>query len=185
MELAVESDIYSPSIDDKGNLIPPASYGFNGGTMFIDEFKSNPNEKSEAIGCMLSILEDGKSSRSMARIPKTMMKYNDCKVGDGKLMFWNLNASWMLFTAKQLEKSHELSLAMLLSRTVPIDWNPGFDGINELDDNEELLFKDLKLKLPEARVVKNSEYLPLRNYVEKTLEKKFYLFLVVILIYIL
>jgi len=55
------------AIDDKGHFIPPANLVTIGGTFVIDEFRTNPNDKSGAIGAALDVLESEESSRNIGR----------------------------------------------------------------------------------------------------------------------
>ena len=54
------------SIDKKFRVIPPLNTDFLNGTVVVDEFKTNPAQKSDAIGAALDVLESEESSRSVA-----------------------------------------------------------------------------------------------------------------------
>ncbi|HML02959.1 MAG TPA: hypothetical protein VK487_06260 [Candidatus Bathyarchaeia archaeon] len=161
------------SIDDHSNPIPPASLKYRYGTMIIDEFQTNSIQKTETIGSMLDVIENERSSRNMARVPKGKTHSvlgKDCEVRDGELNFRNLRSNWIFLTAKNLKKSHGLQMAMLMSRCVPISKNFTFDELDAIDDDPDLLFKPLNLKVPEHHVIKNVEYLKIRTYVKKGLQ---------------
>ena len=165
------------SIDEKFRLTHPLSAKFPNGTLIVDEFKTNATDKSEAIGAALDVIESEESSRALARKPQKPIKNSpDSKiqfeVEDGRLRFWGLRANWIFLTAKHLEMNRSLPMAMLLSRTVPIKFDPSWEELKSIDDNPELLFKSLNLKLPELKVIANSEYLGIRNYVEKHLRER-------------
>ncbi len=162
------------SIDEKGRITYPLNANFKNGTIFIDEFKTGNNEKSDVIGCMLDVLETEESSRNTSRLPKNPEK---SKIGDeveyevagGRIWFKGLRSNWVFFTAKNLKMNREPSMAMLVSRTVPILFNPTWDELDAIDDNPDLLFKGLNLQLPKFETIDNSTYQEIRSYVRKYL----------------
>lgn len=91
------------------------------------------------------------------------------EIKNGRLHFWGLRCNWIFLTAKHLEMNRSLPMAMLLSRTVPVKFTPTWDDIKAIDDNPDLLFKPLDLKLPKLETIDNTVYLEIRNYVEKHL----------------
>lgn len=157
------------SIDEKGNITYPLNTHFINGTIFIDEFKTGNNEKSDAIGCMLDVLETEESSRATARLPKNPITENlskevECEVAEGRISFKGLRSNWFFFTAKNLKMNREPSMAMLISRTIPIFFNPTYDTLDAIDDNPDLLFKQLNLKMPKFEPIDNDVYIELRTY---------------------
>ena len=60
---------------------------------------------------------------------------------------------------------------MLLSRTVPIKFNPSWEELKAIDDNPDLLFKPLNLLLPKLEIIDNATYLEIRDYVERSLRQ--------------
>lgn len=173
---SVTASAIAGSIDEKSKIIPPLSAGFLNGTLIVDEFKTNSNEKSNAIGAALDVLEHEESSRAMARKPKkalvssptSQIKY---EVKNGRLHFRGLRCNWIFLTAKHLEMNRSLPMAMLLSRTVPIKFTPSWSELKAIDDNPDLLFQSLNLKLPKLEIIDNAIYLEIRDYVEKSLRK--------------
>jgi hypothetical protein len=164
------------SIDEKCRVIAPLCANFLNGTLIVDEFKTNSTEKSDAIGAALDVLENEESSRALARKPKKPLK-NEQKakvqyeIENGRLHFWGLRCNWIFLTAKHLEMNRSLPMAMLLSRTVPIKFTPSWDELKAIDDNPDLLFRPLNLKLPKLETIENAVYLEIRNYVEKHLRE--------------
>jgi hypothetical protein len=158
------------SISQEGNVTPPLSCQYKHGTVFIDEFKTQTEDKGGAIGCALDILEDESTSRNMARLPKKKIVTEDCEVANGRIRFWNLRSNWMFFTAKNLKKSSELSTAMLLSRTVPVCLKVSYDNLDAIDDHPDLLFRELNLKLPKCETIDKSTNKEIRKFVRNHLE---------------
>jgi len=160
------------SIDEKFRVTPPICSGFVNGTLVVDEFKTNSTEKSDAIGAALDVIENEESSRAMARKPQKPMKSDSASkikynIENGRLQFSGLRCNWIFLTAKHLEMNRSLPMAMLLSRTVPIKFNPSWDELKAIDDNPDLLFEPLNLQLPEFEPIENSTYLEIRDYVEQ------------------
>ena len=165
------------SIDKKFRMIPPLNTSFLNGTIVVDEFKTNPAQKSDAIGAALDVLESEESSRALARKPdKPLESLKGAKiqyeVANGRLRFYNLRSNWIFMTAKYLQKSRSLPMAMLLSRTCPIYYNPSLDEIDAIDDNPSLNFKPLHLKQPKLETIDNSTYSKIRRYVRDFIEKQ-------------
>lgn len=158
------------SISQEGNITPPLSYQYKHGTVFIDEFKTQTEDKGGAIGCALDILEDESTSRTMARLPKKKVVTENCEVANGRLRFWNLRSNWMFFTAKNLKKSSELSTAMLLSRTVPVSIKVNYDKLDKIDDNPDLLFQGLNMKCPKCEIIDTATNKEIRKFVRSHLE---------------
>jgi len=173
---SVTAPAIAGSIDEKFKVIPPVCTNFQNGTVIVDEFKTNSTEKSEAIGAALDVLENEESSRAIARTPKKSLKslaqaQIQYEVKDGRLHFWGLRCNWIFLTAKHLEMNRSLPMAMLLSRTVPIKFTPSWDELKAIDDDPDLLFKPLNLKLPKLETIDNPSYLEIRDYVEKHLRE--------------
>lgn len=159
------------SIDKKMRVITPLNYNFINGTIVVDEFKTNPIEKSNAIGAALDVLESEESSRAMARKPKKALPTGKrYEVKNGRIHFWGLRSNWIFMTAKYLQKSRSLPMAMLISRTVPVFYNPSFDELDSIDDNPALNFTPLHLTAPELETIDNEVYLEIRQYVRKFIE---------------
>ncbi len=162
------------SIDEKGRITYPLNAKFRNGTIFIDEFKTGNNEKSDVIGCMLDVLETEESSRVTSRLPKKAEKSKigaevEYEVAEGRIWFKGLRSNWIFFTAKNLKMNREPSMAMLVSRTVPLLFNPTWDELDAIDDNPDLLFKGLNLQLPKLETIDNCTYQGIRSYVRKYL----------------
>jgi hypothetical protein len=162
------------SIDEKGRITYPLNANFKNGTIFIDEFKTGNNEKSDVIGCMLDVLENEECSRVTARLPKKSEKSRagaevEYEVAGGRIWFKGLRSNWIFFTAKNLKMNREPSMAMLVSRTIPILFNPTWDELDAIDDNPDLLFKGLNLRLPKFETIDNNTYQEIRRYVRKYL----------------
>jgi hypothetical protein len=162
------------SIDEKGRITYPLNANFKNGTIFIDEFKTGNNEKSDVIGCMLDVLETEESSRATSRLPKNSEKSKpgceiEYEVAGGRIWFKNLRSNWIFLTAKNLKMNREPSMAMLVSRTVPILFNPKWEELDAIDDNPDLLFKGLNLSLPKLETISNDTYQEIRSYVRKYL----------------
>jgi len=169
---SVTSAAIAGSIDEKFRVTPPLSYNFLNGTIIVDEFKTNATEKSDAIGAALDVVESEESSRALARRPKTPIKSKagdkiQVEIENGRLHFKGLRCNWIFLTAKHLEMNRSLPMAMLLSRTVPIKFDPSWEELKAIDDDPNLLFKPLNLKLPELKTIENPLYLEIRDYVEK------------------
>lgn len=162
------------SIDERGRITYPLNGNFKNGTIIIDEFKTGNNEKSDVIGCMLDVLETEETSRVTSRLPKTPEKSKigaevEYEVAGGRIWFKNLRSNWIFLTAKNLKMNREPSMAMLVSRTVPILFNPTLDELDAIDDNPDLLFKGLNLSLPKLETISNDTYQEIRSYVRKYL----------------
>jgi hypothetical protein len=162
------------SIDEKGKITYPLNAKFVNGTIFIDEFKTGNNEKSDVIGCMLDVLEHEETSRNTARLPKhpersKLGEQVKFEVAGGRIWFKGLRSNWIFFTAKNLKMNRETSMAMLVSRTVPILFNPTWEELDAIDDNPDLLFKGLGLKLPKFDPIDNGTYLEIRTFVRRYL----------------
>jgi hypothetical protein len=173
---SVTAPAIAGSIDEKFRVTPPLSANFLNGTIIVDEFKTNSTEKSDAIGAALDAVENEESSRAMARQPKTPLKSSpkeaiQYEIKNGRLHFWGLRCNWIFLTAKHLEMNRSLPMAMLLSRTVPIKFNPSWEELKAIDDNPDLLFKSLNLQLPKLETIDNPIYLEIRDYVEKNLRQ--------------
>lgn len=171
---SVTAPAIAGSIDEKFRVIPPLCANSLNGTIIVDEFKTNSTEKSEAIGAALDVIESEESSRAMARKPKKALKSTpgskiQYEIENGRLRFWGLRCNWIFLTAKHLEMNRSLPMAMLLSRTVPIKFYPSWEELKSIDDNPDLLFKSLDLKLPKLDTIDNAIYLEIRDYVEKNL----------------
>jgi len=163
------------SINDAFKVIPPLAAGFPNGTIVVDEFKTNPMEKSDAIGAALDVIESERSSRAMARVPRNPLKSLantgvQYEVAHGRLAFKNLRCGWVFLTAKAMEMNRSLPMAMLLSRCIPILFKPTLDEIEAIDDNPDLNFQPMHL---EATVLEepidNASYLRIRSYVRENL----------------
>ncbi|MCJ7633937.1 hypothetical protein MUP77_16320, partial [Candidatus Bathyarchaeota archaeon] len=163
------------SIDEKFRVIPPLAAKFPNGTIAVDEFKTNPMEKSDAIGAALDVVESERSSRAMARVPKTPLKGLSEKgieyeVANGILTFKNLRCNWIFLTAKAMEMNRSLPMAMLLSRCIPILFKPSLDEIDAIDDNPNLNFEPLHLKAIDIEEpMDNASYLEIRKYVRSNM----------------
>jgi len=173
---SVTAPAIAGSIDEKSRVTPPLCANFLNGTMIVDEFKTNTTEKSDAIGAALDVIENEESSRATARQPKKPLKSTPEKkiqyeIGNGRIYFSGLRCNWIFLTAKHLEMNRSLPMAMLLSRTVPVKFNPSWDELKAIDDNPDLLFKPLGLKLPKLEIIGNTAYFEIREYVEKHLRK--------------
>lgn len=163
------------TIDERYRVILPANVNFLNGTMLVDEFQTNPLQKSETIGCALDVLESERSSRIMGRMPNKPLENKfdrriTYEVKNGRLVFNGLRSNWIFFTAKYLQMNRSLQMAMLMSRTVPILFNPSLDELDAIDDNPDLLFQPLNLNVPKFEVVPNKEYLEIRNFAREKLE---------------
>jgi hypothetical protein len=166
------------SIDKEGHVIYPANYHFVNGTMIVDEFRTNYQEKSEAIGSALALLEQERVSRQMARLPskaqsslKSPVRY---KVGDGMIQFEGLRSNWIFLTAKHLKMNRSLTMEMLMSRCVPLELNFTYDDLESFDDNPDLLFKPIPtIKVPDlSQPIPNDKYLEIREFVRQGLETR-------------
>jgi hypothetical protein len=164
------------SIDEKGHLMPPVSADFVGGTIVVDEFKTNAVEKSNAIGAALDVVESERSSRAISRRPtqKSMESLAKlrirCEVGHSRIQFWGLRSNWIFLTAKHLQKNRELQTAMLISRTVPLYFSPSLNEINDIDDNPDLLFQSMYLEAPPMLTIPNKTYIEIRDHVQEFFE---------------
>jgi hypothetical protein len=175
---SVTAPAIAGSIDEKSRITPPLCTNFLNGTVIVDEFKTNSTEKSDAIGSALDVIENEESSRATARKPKKPLESLpnqkiQYEIKNGRLHFWGLRCNWIFLTAKHLEMNRSLPMAMLLSRTVPVKFNPSWDELKAIDDNPDLLFKPLNLQLPKLDTIDNSTYLEIRDYVEKNLRESY------------
>lgn len=165
------------SIDKKFRVIPPLNANFPNGTIVVDEFKTNPAQKSDAIGAALDVLESEESSRSVARKPNKSLKSRDeanvqYEIANGRIRFWDLRSNWIFMTARHLQKNRSLAMAMLLSRTIPIYYNPSLSELDAIDDNPSLNFRPLHLKTPKLETIDNPTYLEIRQHVRNFIEKE-------------
>lgn len=164
------------SIDERFKVIPPLAAKFPNGTIAVDEFKTNPMEKSDAIGAALDVVESERSSRAMARAPKTPLKGLseqgiEYEVANGILTFKNLRCNWIFLTAKAMEMNRSLPMAMLLSRCIPVLFRPSLDEIDKIDDNPDLNFEPLNLKAIDVEEPMDSaSYLKIREYVRSNMK---------------
>jgi hypothetical protein len=171
---SVTAPAIAGSIDEQFRVTPPLCTNFLNGTIVVDEFKTNSTEKSDAIGAALDVIENEESSRATARKPKKPLESPpkekiQYEIRNGRLHFWSLRCNWIFLTAKHLEMNRSLPMAMLLSRTVPIKFNPSWEELKAIDDNPDLLFKPMNLKLPKLETMDNATYLEVRDFVEKHL----------------
>lgn len=171
---SVTAPAIAGSIDEQSRVTPPLCTDFLNGTIVVDEFKTNSTEKSDAIGAALDVIENEESSRATARKPKKPLKSLpqskiQYEIARGRIRFWGLRCNWIFLTAKHLEMNRSLPMAMLLSRTVPIKFNPSWEQLKAIDDNPNLLFEPLSLQLPKLETIANDSYLQIRDYVEKYL----------------
>jgi hypothetical protein len=169
---SVTAPAIAGSIDEQFRVTPPLCTNFLNGTIVVDEFKTNSTEKSDAIGAALDVIENEESSRATARKPKKSLESPpeskiQYEIKNGRLRFWGLRCNWIFLTAKHLEMNRSLPMAMLLSRTVPIKFNPSWEELKAIDDNPDLLFKPMNLKLPKLETMDNTTYLEIRDFVEK------------------
>ena len=164
------------SIDEKFKVIPPLAAKFPKGTIAVDEFKTNPMEKSDAIGAALDVVESERSSRAMARAPKTPLEGFsklgiEYEVANGILTFKNLRCNWIFLTAKAMEMNRSLPMAMLLSRCIPILFKPTLDDIEAIDDNPDLNFQPIPFEAANIEEpIDNASYLEIRHHVRKNLK---------------
>lgn len=173
---SVTAPAIAGSIDEKFRVTPPLCANFLNGTVIVDEFKTNSTEKSDAIGAALDVIENEESSRATARKPKKPQESRpeskiQYEIRNGRLRFWGLRCNWIFLTAKHLEMNRSLPMAMLLSRTVPIKFSPSWEELKAIDDDPNLLFRPLNLRVPKLETVDNSTYLEIRDYIEKNLRK--------------
>lgn len=171
---SVTAPAIAGSIDEQFRVTPPLCTNFLNGTIVVDEFKTNSTEKSDAIGAALDVIENEESSRATARKPKKPLESLpgskiQYEIKNGRLHFWGLRCNWIFLTAKHLEMNRSLPMAMLLSRTVPIKFSPTWEELKAIDDNPDLLFKPLSLRLPKLEIIENAPYVEIRDYVEKHL----------------
>ena len=162
------------SIDEKFRVVPPLCAQFLNGTMIVDEFNTNPVDKSNAIGAALDVLESEESSRAMGRKPTKPCKNSGSgiqyEVTNGRIHFKGLRCNWIFLSAKYLQMNRSLPMAMLVSRTVPIWFDPSWEDLNAIDNDPDLLFKPLNLIAPKMETIDNPTYLEIREYVQKTLK---------------
>jgi hypothetical protein len=171
-EASVTAPVIAGSITEKGKVIPPLNVKALNGTMVIDEFKTNPNEKSEAIGAALDVLETEESHRGCARVPRKPWLNNSgsvkYEVEDGRLRFEGLRSNWFFLSARYLQHNVALSMRMLLSRTIPVYFRPTHEDLKAIDDNPDLLLRNLKLPKPVLadECIYNATYLKIRDFVD-------------------
>jgi hypothetical protein len=173
---SVTAPAIAGSIDEKSRVTPPLCTNFLNGTIIVDEFKTNSTEKSDAIGAALDVIENEESSRATARKPKKpLMSLEQSKIqyeiAEGRIHFWGLRCNWIFLTAKHLEMNRSLPMAMLLSRTVPVKFSPSWEELKAIDDDPDLLFRPLNLKLPKLETIDNATYIEVRDFVEKHLRR--------------
>ena len=160
------------SVDEDHKVVVPLNYHAINGTVVIDEFKTVRHETNDAVGACLSILENERSQRAMARLPNVNRRSRkgspvEFEVADGKVIFKGLRSNWIFLTSRDLNKARSTWVDMLVSRTVPVYYDPTLEELKAIDDDPSLLFQPLDLNVPQLNPIDNATYLRIRDHVER------------------
>lgn len=159
------------SIDESGKVTPPLSYYCKCGTIVIDEFQTAKDQQQSSVEATLTILEDEFTSRQQARLANNKQKFEDASFLGGKIEFRNLRSNWIFLTARNLQLNRELSMRMLIDRTVPILMSLDRDDLRKMDDEPNLMFEGLWYEPVSGVKIKSADYLKIREFVDTYMDK--------------